>query len=106
MGWGKGVFWTVRVGTDSSGSQFLWGRTSLAELGSFVLQGEIYLLDLEPDPLCIGAGFCAVFVGICLCPLYRGATKLVAMGALHLGHILDKWAKYSHEPITRKDIIL
>ena len=54
----------------------------------------------EPDHLCVAAGLCADFVGICLHPLCLGATKLVEMGSTPsipeespLGHVLDKWGK-------------
>lgn len=67
----------------------------------------------EPDQLCVAAGLCADCVGICLRPLCPGATKLVEMGSTPsipeespLGHVLDKWGKYSLEPMAKKDIIL
>ena len=55
---------------------------------------------------------CAFCVGICLRLSCFGVIKLIKKGNTPsilkdspLGHILDKWAKHSYEPMTKKDMI-
>ena len=53
-----------------------------------------------------------VCAGICLHLLCFGVIKLIKMGNTPsilkespLGLILDKWAKHSYEPMTKKDMV-
>ena len=62
--------------------------------------------------MCVDARICAFCVGICRRLLCLGVIKLLKventpsiLKESPLGNILDKWAKHSHEPMTKKDMM-
>ena len=95
------VWWGYRLGEGNC----CW---TLPDLGTCLLV-LVFILVLCASMLEFVCAFC---VGICLHLLCFGVIKLVKVGNTTsipkenpLGHILDKWAKHSHEPMTKKDMI-